>query len=105
MIFLGKLQGRIIIREVNSEGKKVKGTEQIWVSLKEAQNCFIKTHCEYKIRLSKFCELRPKNIKSFDHIPCNVCVCLLLLTLKEHTNLSTDFQGFILPVTNPKSLV
>jgi len=54
---------RIIIREVNSEGKKVKRTEQICymlVSLKEAHNCFIKTHSEYKIGLCKFCELRHK---------------------------------------------
>jgi len=49
---------RIIVREVNSEGKKIKRTEQIrymLVSLKEAHNCFIKTHSEYKIGLSKFC--------------------------------------------------
>lgn len=57
---------RIIIREENSEGRKVKRTEQVCymlVSLKEAHNCFIKTHSEYKIGLSKFCDLRPKNIK------------------------------------------
>ena len=100
---------RIIIREVNSEGKKVKRTEQVCymlVSLKEAHNCFIKTHSEYKIGLSKFCDVRPKNIKLFDHIPHNVCVCcyhenvrLLLLALKEHTELCTDFQGFIDQVT------
>jgi len=43
---------RIIIREVNNEGKKVKRTEQIrymLVFLKEAHNCIIKTHSKYKI--------------------------------------------------------
>ena len=68
---------RIIIREVNNEGKKVKRTEQIrymLVFLKEAHNCIIKTHSKYKIWLSKFCELRPKNIKLFDdHIVSPTC--------------------------------
>ena len=73
------------------------------VSLKEAHNCFIKTHSEYKIALIKFCELRPKNIKLFDHIPHNVCICCyhenVRLLLQEHTRLCTDFQGFIGQVT------
>ena len=100
---------RVIIREIDSEGKRVKRTEQVrymLISLKEAHNCFVKTHPQYKIGLSKFCELRPTNIKLFDHIPHNVCVCsyhenvrLLLLALKEHTELYTDFQGFIDQVT------
>ena len=100
---------RVIIRETDSEGKKVKRTEQahyMLVSLKEAQYSFVITHPESKIGLSKFCELRPKNIKLFDHIPHNVCVRsyhenvrLLLLALKEHTELCTDFRGFIDQVT------
>jgi len=100
---------RVIIRKIDSEGKKVKRTEQVrymLVSLKEARNSFVKTHPVYKIGLSKFCELRPVNIKLFDHIPHNVCVCsyhenvwLLLLSLKEHSELCSDFQGFIDQVT------
>lgn len=100
---------RVIIREVDSEGKRVKRTEQVrymLVSLKEAHSSFVKAHQEYKIGLSKFCELRPVNIKLFDHIPHNVCVCsyhenvrLLLLCLKEHSELCTDFQGFINQIT------
>jgi len=53
---------RIIIRELNCEGKKVKRTKQVCymlVSLKEAHNSFIKTHSEYKIGLSKFCDVKP----------------------------------------------
>ena len=41
-------------------------------------------------------------MKLFDQIPHQVCVCsyhenvrLLLVTLKDHTALSTDFSGFI----------
>jgi len=30
---------------------------------------------QYKVGLSKFCQLRAKNIKLFDTIPHNVCVC------------------------------
>ena len=60
---------RIIIREVhvNSESKKVKRTEQVCymlVSLKETHNCFIKTPSEYKIGLSKFCDVMPKKVIS-----------------------------------------
>ena len=52
------------------------------------------------------CELQPSNIKLFDHIPYDVCMCsyhenirLLLVALKEHTELSVNFQGFINQVT------
>ena len=70
---------RVIIREVNSEGKKEKRTEQIrymLMSLKEAHVKFVEEHPENKIGLSKFCEMRPTNVKVFDHIPHHVCVCV-----------------------------
>ena len=64
MICLGQLapghKDRVIIREIDSEGKRVKGTQLV----------------HYIIGLSKFCELRPSNIKLFDHIP--QCMCVLL---------------------------
>lgn len=74
MIFLGKLQGTrlVIIREIDSEGKRVKRTEQVCcmlISLKEAHSCVVKTHPEYKIGLSKFYKLRPSKIKLFDQTP------------------------------------
>lgn len=103
---------RVIIRETDGEGGKVKRTEQVrylLMSLKEASNKFTEVNPTKKIGLSKFCELRPKRVKLFDHIPHNVCVCsyhenvrLLLVALKEHTQLSVDFRPFIDQVTcNP----
>lgn len=59
-----------------------------------------------KIGLAKFCELRLTHVKLFDQIPHQVCVCsyhenvrFLLVALKDHTTLSTDFSGFINQVT------
>ena len=99
---------RVIIREVN-EGRKEKRTEQaryMLTSLKEAHFKFLEDHPSDKIGLSKFCELRPSNVKLFDHIPHHVCVCsyhenvrLLLAALKEHTSLQTEFQDFICQMT------
>ena len=58
------------------------------------------------IGLSKFCELRPSNVKLFEHIPHNVCVCsyhenvhLILAALKQHTAFSMEFRRFIVQVT------
>lgn len=100
---------RIIIRESNHEGGKVKRTEQVrylLMSLKEAFHKFTEVNPNTKIGLSKFCELRPRRVKLFDNIPHNVCVCsyhenirLLLVALKEHTQLSVDFKSFIDQIT------
>ncbi len=96
---------RIIIREVNELGVKTKRTEQVrypLMSLKEAYNKFKEISIDIKIGLSKFCELRPQCVKLFDHIPHQICVCpyhenirLLLIVLKGHTLLSTEFHSFI----------
>lgn len=76
------------------------------MSLKEAYSKLSEQHPDVKIGLSKFCELRPQNVKLFDHIPHHVCVCsyhenvrLLLLALKEHTSLAVEFRAFINQVT------
>ena len=76
------------------------------MSLKENHNKFVEENPNNKIGLSKFCELRPNKVKLFDHIPHNVCVCsyhenvrLLLVALKQHTTLSTDFRSFVSQVT------
>ena len=100
---------RVIIREKNSEGQKVKRTEQtryMLMSLKEAHFKFVEEHPNEKIGLSKFCEMRPPNVKLFDHIPHYVCMCsyhenvrFLLVALKEHTSLRVDFHEFISQVT------
>ena len=37
------------------------------MSLREAYNNFSESHGSMNIGLSKFCELRPKNVKLFDH--------------------------------------
>ena len=107
-------EDRIIVRETSGDGTKTKRTEQLrylLMSLKEAHNKFVEENPNNKIGLSKFCELRPINVKLFDHIPHNVCVCsyhenvrLLLVALKQHTQLSTDFRSFVSQVTCDPSL-
>ena len=76
------------------------------MSLKEAYAKFVEEHPSNKIGLSKFCQLRPKNVKLFDHIPHHVCVCsyhenvrLLLGALRDYTSLAEEFHGFISQVT------
>ena len=76
------------------------------MSLREAYNKFIEQHLTTKMNLSKFCELRPPNVKLFDHLPHQVCLCsyhknvrLLLVALREHSSLSTEFSSFIEQVT------
>ena len=63
-------------------------------------------HLNIKVGLSKFCHLRPPNIKLFDSIPHNICVCiyhenmrLLLEVLSKYTKLSESFQEFVDQVT------
>ena len=59
-----------------------------------------------KVGLSKPCDLRPPNIKLFESIPRNICVCiyhenkrLLLEVLSKYTKLSESFQDFVDQVT------
>ena len=59
-----------------------------------------------KVGLSKFCDLRPPNIKCFHSIPQNIFVCiyhenirLLLEVLPKYTMLSESFQDFVDQVT------
>ena len=65
------------------------------MSLKEAHAKFVEEHPNNKISLSRFYEMRPSNVKLFDHIAHHVCVCpyhenarLLLVALREHITLS-----------------
>ena len=74
--------------------------------LKEAHELFTKGFEEIAIGLSKFFSLRPFQVKLFEQIPHNVCVCqydenicLILIVLEQHTNLSTTFLGFVSQVT------
>ena len=100
---------RIIIREVGSDGKVEKRTEQtryMLMSLREAHTKYGEEHPSQNIGFSKFCELRPQNIKCLDHLPHHVCVCayhenvrLLLLALKDHTPLTAEFDAFRAQVT------
>ena len=76
------------------------------MSLREAWNKFKEQHSTPKMCLSKFCELQPPNIKLFDQLPHQVCLCsyhenvrLLLVGLGEHTSLSTEFSSFVEQVT------
>lgn len=76
------------------------------MSLKEAYNLFINEYKEIKVGFSKFCSLRPLQVKLFDQIPHNVCVCqyhenvrLILVALSTHSNLLATFAGFVSQVT------
>jgi len=70
--------------------------QQFYNVLAEAHKMYSKEYNDqYKAGFSKFCELRPKNMKLFDTIPHNMCVrisrkCLL----KNHTDLPTDVKTF-----------
>lgn len=79
----------MIIQVIKSTGKTEKRTEQtryMLMSLKETYAKFVEEHPSYKIGLSKFCELRPNNVKLFDHIPC-------LFIPRECTYLASSFEG------------
>ena len=94
--------------EVSANGESSKTTLQIrymLMSLKEAYHGFVEAFPSLYIGLTKFCELRPANIKLFDQIPHNVCVCAhhenmrLILTVLEHfTKLSSKYE-FVNQVT------
>ena len=98
----------VIIRET-IEGERVKRTEQVrfmLMSLREAYSNFKEEYPSLKVGLTKFCEWCPAHMKLFDQIPHQVCVCsyhenvrLLLVALKEHTTLNTDFSAFTEQVT------
>ena len=99
----------IIIREAIEAGERIKQTQQVRymiMSLREAWNKFKEQHSTPKMCLSKFCELRPPNVKLFDQLPHQVClssyhenVRLLLVGLGERTSLSTEFSSFVEQVT------
>lgn len=99
----------IIIHETTPEGDRIKTTQQVrymMMSLREAYNKFTEQHSTVKMSLSKFCELRPPNVKLFDHLPHQVCLCsyhenvrLLLVALREHSSLSAEYSCFIEQVT------
>ena len=100
---------RIIVRERSEQGAMIKMTLQVrymMMSLREAHNKFMEEHSTTKMSLSKFCELRPPNVKLFEHLPHQVCICsyhenvrLLLVALKEHTSLGVQFSSLIDQVT------
>ena len=99
----------IIIREATEAGERIKQTQHVRymiMSLREAWNKFKEQHSTPKMCLSKFCELRPPNVKLFDQLPHQVCLCsyheivrLLLVGLGEHTSLSAGFSSYIEQVT------
>ena len=67
----------IIIRETTEEGDRIKTTQKVcdvMMPLREAYK-FIEQHSTVKMSLSKFCGLRPPNVKLFDHLPHQVCLC------------------------------
>ena len=109
MTYHGKCLEEIIICETTEKGERIKTTQQVCymlMSLREAYNSFKEQHSAIKMSLSKFCELRPPNVKLFEHLPHQVCLCsyhenvrLLLVGLRDHSSLSTEFSSFIKQVT------
>ena len=106
MTFHGRhLVGRIwlLCKRKSSDGKVQKRTEQtryMLMSLQEAHQKFKEEHPGDEIGLSKFCESRPVNVKCFDHLPHQVCLCpynenirLLLVALRDHIPLTASFAG------------
>ena len=58
------------------------------------------------IGLAKFCDLKPQNVKLFDQVPHNVCVCmypenmhLILHQLSKYINLAATFQESVAQLT------
>lgn len=99
------IKDRVIVRQKDEKGKSIKMVLQsryMLMSLAEAHKMFCDEYKDlYKIGLSKFCDLRPPNVKLFNMIPHNVCVCeyhenvrLLLAALKNHTSLPNDVNRF-----------
>ena len=84
---------RVIICETCADGSKYKLMEQLRLYANIAERSpspvFHSAFCN-NIGLSKFCELRPSNLKLFEHTPHNICVCsynenvrLMLVALKQ----------------------
>ena len=99
----------VTIRDKNDDGsvtKRVEQTRYMLMSLREAYHKFVEEYPTNKIGLSKFCELRPEQVKLYDNIPHQVCVCqyhenirLLLVALQAHTDLKGEFSEFINQIT------
>ena len=61
---------------VIENGKKIKiQVRHLLLTMKEAYQLFKHDHLDIKIGLSRFCELRPVNVRSIANLPRNVCVC------------------------------
>ena len=116
MKFLGKpLEEKIvIIHKLTSSGKKAKKTIQSWyllMSMKQAYHFFKSEHENVPVGLPKCCDLSPQNLKLFDQIPHNVCVCmyhknvhLILPKLSKHNNLAANFDKFVAQLTCKNSV-
>ena len=79
-------------------GEKIKRTEQVrylLMSLKEAYSKFVDQPPDVKVGLTKFCSLRPANVKSFYHMYVCVFVPRKCSSSSEHTSLAVEFREFI----------
>ena len=79
--------------------------------LKRAYHLVKSEHENLSVGLSKFCDLRPQNVKLFDQIPHNASVCmyhenvhLILHELSKHTNLAATFDKFVAQLTCNNSI-
>ena len=73
------------------------------MSLREAYNKFSESHASTNIGLSKFCELRPKDVKLFDHIPHHVCIIPKGKGMVMVSDTSDSKEYTIVPLRKPDS--
>lgn len=96
---------RVIIRSKDEKGQKLKTVLQcryMLMSLAEAHKLYCQDYINQgTIGLSKFCDLRPKEVKLFDTLPHNVCICtyhenirLRLVALKNVCSVNENISAF-----------
>ena len=105
-----KTSSSFVKQQRQERGSSKQQVRYMIMSLREAWNKFKEEHSTPKMCLLKFCELRPPNVKLFDQLPHQVCLCsyhenvrLLLAGLGEHTSLSAELLSK-LPVISKKCM-
>ena len=91
----------VIVYENNKKEKKQK--HYLLTKLKEAYSIFCNENPNFQIGFSKFCDLRPQQVKLMQDVPHSACLCsyhenarLLLVALNKHDKtIPTEFLDFI----------
>ena len=91
----------VIVYENNNKEKKQK--HYLLTTLKEAYSIFCNENPNFEIGFSKFCDLRPQQVKLMQDVPHSACLCsyhenvrCLLVALNKHDKtIPTEFHDFI----------